>query len=208
MFWFRSALLWLGGAVLALAHAQILPALATFPVQWQPLEEWRWQGQLIQSQRFSSSKSAAELTQILPELLQQELTALALGSARVINFFDQDRHFILFLSVQKKGTSGWLSSLELKGNPLQITPVFQGLYEHIWSMQAKDQSAVYVVVQPQFPAARAWHALQRRLKAQGWTGELHLCESSLPCEWRQKQQRLLLWQDSKHEFWHVLWWPS
>lgn len=208
MFWLRSAVLWLAGAAVALAQAQILPALASLPAEWQPLEEWHWQGRLIQSQRFSSSKSTTELIQILPELLHQELTALALSSARVVSFFEQDRHFLLVLSTKKHGTSGWLSSLELKEQTLSLAPVFSGLYEHSWSMQAQASSPVYVVLQPQSPVFSAWQALQTRLIAQGWRGQPHLCLSSLPCEWIQGKQRLLLWQGAKQEFWHVLWWPS
>ena len=208
MFWLRSGLLWLGSAVIALAHAQIIPALASLPAEWQTLEEWRWQGRLIQSQRFSSNKSATELIQILPELLQQELTAVALSSAQVVSFFEQDRHFLLWLSTQPQGTSGWLSSLDLKEQPLPIAPVFSGLYEHIWSMQAQGPGPVYVVLRPQSPVTRTWHALHHRLIAQGWSGSPHFCLSSLPCEWTQEKQRLILWRDLKQEFWHVLWWQS
>ena len=208
MFWLMSSVLWLCSAVFIGVQAQMLSALATLPVQWQPVEAWSWQGHTVQSQRFISDKSAVELTQLLPKLLNQDMTALALSSAWVMSFFKQERHFIFLLSAHSQGTSGWLSSLDLTESESEVPIVFRGLYEQSWSMHAQGRSPLYLVLRPRAPLAHSWSELQKRLGAQGWSGAQELCAVSLPCEWQQTGQRLVAWQDPKQGLWHLLWWRS
>lgn len=208
MVWCRVLWFWLvvgAGSV----QAQMLPALQALPVQWQSIESWRWQGRLLQSQRFSSTSHVSELIRLVPQLLQQELTALSLSSARVLSFFDQGRHFVLLLSVQPQGVSGWLSSLDLQeSTEVVLAPVFQGLYEHAWSMQEQEERPVYVVLRPKSKMTQGWAELRTRLVVQGWQEQAELCGVGIPCQWQKSQERLVFWQDLKQGLWHVLWWPS
>lgn len=207
MFWMRLGVIWFIGVWGV--QAQLLPTLIPLPVQWQQVETWWWQGQQIRSQRFTSTRSVSELTQQIPLLIHQDLTALSLSTSRVLSFFEQGQHFLLVLSEQKKGTNGWLSSLDLRdAKGPQVAPIFKGLYEHAWTMQPPSTQPVYLVLRPAVSKNDFSQVLHQRLLSQGWQGGHVSCSASLPCKWEQNAQRLVFWQDLKQNFWHVLWWQS
>lgn len=203
-----SAVLWLCCAVLGGAQAQLLPLLNGWPVQWQSVEQWQWQGQRIQRQGFSSSNSALELMNHLPDLLPYDLNALALPNAWLVNFFADEKHFLLFLAAQHQNVTGWLSSITFLTDHQSIPSVFEGLYEHRWLMQTQTQQPRYLVLQARKPFTKNNHRLKRRLQDQGWTSALQDCALTVACEWKKNQQRLLIWQEPRQGLWHVLWWHS
>ncbi|GGE68128.1 MAG TPA: hypothetical protein K8U84_06785 [Paenalcaligenes hominis] len=206
MFWLMSAVLWLCCAVVGGAQAQLLPALTQWPVQWQPIEQWHWQGQRIQRQAFTSSSSALELINQLPTLLPYDLNALALPSNWIVKFFADEQYFLLFLTAQHQQATGWLSSLSFQTRQLRIPAVFDGLYEHKWVMQAQAQPPSYVVLQAHRPFLKSAQRLRLRLQAQGWIAGVQDCVLTAPCEWSKKQERLMIWQEPRQGVWHILWW--